>query len=325
MVIAEKELKGEALGRNRESISFPEYELEIPVYDIRSLSDQEQIAREIARGRQMAMFGGVWGGFQGIQGLSGDTGEYLKWAKKDRPKEAKYVVMKPPRSSHELIDWSKVHEDLRFLEDPDSFEALWETHGAYLHVIAPVKDGLLPSALVTSPEEHEKAYPGRPSISADTSAFLWRADPYFENFARLVDEHSDTQIHIGVTSLNKHGEKPPYTYDEFVAHLRAGNADPRQVHLVVRDSIYENSQALGSHTQLRLPLADEEGVVELYRIGTLSPEGFEKRTGIELRNKYDVKDVRKNPGINVDTHIDLMRDQVQERWRRESEVIFQSE
>lgn len=315
MAIAEQEIRPGVEYRGRESISFSELGVEIPVYDIRNLSDQADIAREIAKGRQMAMFGGVWGGFQGISADVESEG-YLKWAKQDRPKEAKYVVMTPPAKSHELIDWSQVHEDLRYLEDPDSFESLWATHGAYLHVIAPVRsDAQFPDVFVTSPTEYAKRYPDHPRISSSTAAFLWRADPYFERFTDLVDRFSNSTTHIGVTSLNKHGEKPPYTFEEFVAHLRDGKSDPREVHLVVRDSIYERSEALGSHTQIKLPLVDEEGVVKILRVGTLSPQGFEKSTGIATRQMPDAKDVRKIPGVDIDHHIKQMNIEINEAWK----------
>jgi len=322
MAIAEKEIRPGVEYKQRESISFPELGVEIPVYDIRNLFDHITIAQEIAKGRQMAMFGGVWGGFQGVRGREESGNGYLKWAKKDRPKEAKYAVMIPPAKSHEIIDWSLVHEDLRFLEDPDSFKSLWGTHGAYLHVIAPVRsDAQFPDVFVTSPDEYAKRYPDHPRISSSTAAFLWRADPYYERFADLVDRFSNSTTHIGVTSLNKHGEKPPYTFEEFVAHLRDGKADPREVHLVVRDSIYEKSEALGSHTQIKLPLVDEEGVVKILRVGTLSPQGLERRTGITTRQMPDAKDVRKVPGVDIDTHIRAMNQQIQERWESERQVV----
>jgi len=326
MAIAELNLQRGIQEIQRERLAFPEHGIEIPVYDIRDLLDQELIAREIAQGRQMAMFGGVWGGFQGIPEANGNSEGYLRWAKQDRPREAKYVVMKPPSQSHELIDWSNIHEEFRFLEDPESFDALWRTHGAYLHVIAPIKEEVaLPDVFVTSPDEHTKAYPNRPRISASTSAFLWRSDPYFENFAQLVDASSETPVHIGVTSLNKHGEKPPYSYEDFVAHLKAGNADPRNVHLIVRDSLYETSGALGSHTQIRLPLKDEEGVVEVYRIGTLSPRALERKTGIALRQRDGIKDVRKNPGVSVDMHIELLNQKILNKWQSEPRLENQGE
>jgi len=316
MAIAEKDLRPGVEYKQRESISFPELGVEIPVYDIRNLSHQVDIAREIAKGRQMAMFGGVWGGFQGVRGRENSGNGYLKWAKKDRPKEAKYVVMTPPVKSHDLIDWSQVHEDLRFLEDSDSFESLWATHGAYLHVIAPVRsDAQFPDVFVTSPDEYAERYPKHPSISSSTAAFLWRADPYFERFADLVDRFSNSTTQIGVTSLNKHGEKPPYTFEEFVAHLRDGKADPREVHLVVRDSIYERSEALGSHTQIWLPHRDQEGVVKILRVGTLSPQGFERSTGIATRQMPDAKDVRKIPGVDIDHHIKQMNIEINEAWK----------
>lgn len=296
-------------------INLPESGITIPVYNFRNLRDQEIIARRIADGAQMAMFGGVWGGFKGVRSGT-DNEAFFHKVKLGRPKEAKVPIMIPPAESVQLIDWSRVHPDVRDLEDYERFRGLWENHGAYLHVIGPIKPTQItfPDVFETTPEDFSKRYPSHEAIPFSTACFFWRSDPYLEHFATLVKESSQTPIYIGVTSLNRHKESPPFTYEELVDHIKSGKADPRDIHLVVRDPIYERSEALGSHTQLRLPLVGERPTLKVMRIGTLSPEGFERATGIPTETMSDVADVRKNPGVNIDEHIELMNREIRSLW-----------
>jgi hypothetical protein len=297
----------------RERIIFPETS-PIEVYDFRDLDHQEDVAKAIAAKAQLAMFAGVWAGFKAVDAHVEEE-PYFYVAKPGRPKEAKIVVMMSPEKSHELTDWEKVHEDFRYLEDYDEYAKLWSTHGAALHVITPVKtDTHFPKLFLTTPEEYAQRYQGHQPIAHSTVSFFWRDDPYLENLMRRVDEHSEKPMFIGGTSLNRHGEAPPFTYEDFQNHLNERKADPSEIHLVVRDSIEENSEAHGSHTQIWIPHEDEEPIVRIYRIGTLSPEGFAGATGMPIRIMDDAKDVRRYPGVNIDDRIRITHQQIKSNW-----------
>jgi hypothetical protein len=296
-------------------VNLPEMGLSIPIYNVRDLRDQNKIARHIADGAQMAMFGGVWGGFKGVR-LESPSEEFFHRVKQGRPKEAKIAMMIPPSDSRELIDWTKVHPNARHLMDETMFESLWGSHGAYLHIIAPIESGEVhvPDVFETTPKDYSSRYPTLDPVSSSTACFFWRNDPYLEHLFGLIHSSSENKTFVGVTSLNRHGETPPYTYDEFLDHLKTGKSDPRDIHLVVRDPIHESSQALGSHTQVRLPLVDEEPVLKILRVGTLSPEGFKRATGLDVEVVNDAKDVRKNPGEDLDHHIERMNDEIRVNW-----------
>ncbi|MBI4097970.1 MAG: hypothetical protein HY426_02930 [Candidatus Levybacteria bacterium] len=325
MVTEREGTRGVAVGHDG-PVTYLEYDgVKIPIYDFRDLDHQRDIAKAIANGASMAMFAGVWGGFKGVRKGTEDEPFFHK-AKAGRPSAAKVAVMVPPTASIELIDWTRVHPEVRHLEDYGWFKRLWADHGGYLHVIAPTRDDSpVPDIFVTSPGNHSELYPNYPQVNVATACFFWREDPYLEHLLQLVDgASSDKDIYIGGTSLNPHGESPPFSFIELNEHLKAGKSNPRDINLVVRDPSYESSEALGSHTQVRLPLVGEEPVVLVYRIGTLSPEGFASSTGIRTHVMRDARDVRKNLGENVDSRIREVNLRIHAQWQQMSASITSS-
>ena len=295
----------------------------IPVYDIRSVESHEAIAEQIADGAQMALFGGVWGGFKGVKRGVQNEGFFMR-VKPGRPKEAKVAMMVPPSDATQLVDWSLVHPEFQYLRDYERFRDLWSANEAYLHIIAPIKPSLrtLPEIFETTPEDFRSRYPNLDPVSASTACFFWREDPYLKHFTALVKRLSHATVYIGVSSLNRHKEKPPYLYGELVDQIKDGRTNPATIHLIVRDSIYERHEAFGSHTQLRLPLKGETPTLKVIRIGTLSLEGFEDRTGLPTETVPGAEDVRKNPGINVDGQLTDMSEEIKENWRRQKTKVF---
>lgn len=325
-MVAEQERTRGVTGGQDVSVTYLEYDgVKKPVYDFRNLDHQEVVARKIANGAQVAMFFGVWAGFKAVD-ADVEEEPFFYVAKPGRPKEAKIVVITHPETSHKLVDWSEVHPDFRFLEDLESFESLWDNHGAALHVIVPIKEGIdFPKLFVTSPQEYATRYPNHAPIAAPTVSVFWRKDKYLEHLLSRVGETSERPIFIGGTSLNRHGEDPPFTYGEFIKHLNDHKVDPGAIDLVVRDSIDEGSGAHGSHTQIRVPLVGEkEPILRVYRIGTLSPEGFERATGIETRVMPDAKDVRRFPGVNIDQRIKATHERIHAQWQQMSGSITSS-
>ncbi len=320
---------GEKTERQAEPLEYldlAEVGIKIPVYDIRNLESHEEIAKQIANGAQMALFGGVWGGFKGVKRGAQNEGFFMK-IKPGRPKEAKVAMMIAPMDAIQLIDWSKVHPMFRYLQGYDKFRNLWSKHGAYLHIIGPLKPTLktLPAVFETTPEDFRSRYPNLDPIQVSTACFLWREDPYIKHFATLVKRLSHTATYVGVSSLNRHREKPPYLYEDLIAQMTDDRTDPTTIHLVVRDTIHEKYEAFGSHTQLRLPLINETPALKVIRIGTLSPEGFEDATGISTEILPTAEDVRRNPGISVDHHLKAMAEVIEEEWiKQEARVFFRN-
>lgn len=295
-------------------LALPERE-PIPVYDVRNLAHQELIAGQIAEGAQFAMFAGVWGGFKAVVN---DTVEekFFYEAKPGRPKVAKIAAVVPPSEAIRIVDFTKVHPELRFLENEEAFHGLWRDHLAHLHVIAPIRgDANFPPLFVTTPQEYSERFPDREPRNAATASIFWRKDPYLDRLLTLVNSASDKPMFIGGTSLNRHGEQPPFTYQDLVGHIRDGKVDPGAIHFIVRDSLEENSEAHGSHTQAMIPLAGEgEPIMRVSRIGTLSPEALEAAIGIRVHVLPDAVDVKRFPGKNIDQAIKDSHSRIMEAW-----------
>ncbi|HEY5600740.1 MAG TPA: hypothetical protein VIK81_01485 [Patescibacteria group bacterium] len=300
-----------------------ELEKMIPVFDFRNLSSHEEIAGRLAKGEQMAFFGGVWGGFKGVKQATVNEGFFTR-VKPGRPKEAKIATMMGPEQSIGLIDWSKVHKDFRFLQDHWEYKKLWESHNAFLHIIAPIREPLdyIPDIFKTTPEDFKARYPKLESLNSTTACFVWRNDPYLKHLSNFVKRLSHTNVFIGVSTLNRHGEEPPYSYEELIDQLNDGRTNPADINLIVRDRLYEEYEALGSHTQLRLPLEGEQPKLKVIRIGSLSPEGFAKATGFDFEILPDIKDVRKNPGENLDKLLFYMKEEINQNWESEKPLIY---
>lgn len=322
-----KELKIEP-GRNGvRFLHHPELSRPIPIYDFRNPQHQVEIARVLARGGQILMYGGVWGVFKGVKRATfGET--FFERAKPGRPPEAKIPMMMTPEDAIKVIDWSKIHPDFtdfKFLKDYWNFKKLWEGHGAFLHIIAPVRPTLqtLPDIFKTTPEEFTKRYPNLEPIRVATIALLWQEEPARRHFSRLVKRFSHTDIYIGVSTRNKHGEEPPYTTDELYSHIRTNLSGLEDIELIATDKKYEESGAFASHTQLRLPLVGETPTFKVLRLGSLSIEGFEKATGFQCDPPtIGTKDVRKIPGVSLDEKLAKLAEENNRDWKAEKPQIF---
>lgn len=309
-------------GKNRQVLHVSESEKGIPIFNLRDFSDQVEAARLVAQGKRMAMYGGVWGGFRAVKRW--DFAErFFHEVKVGRPEEAKIPLMTLPENAVRIIDWSMVHEDFRFLEHYWNFKKLWENHGAFLHIIAPARETLksLAPIFVTSAEEFMRRYPNSTPVSSPTIAGVWRDDPYLRHFATLIGRFSHTDMYIGVSTLNPHGEEPPYTFEEFKKDLSAGRIPAESVDLIVKDDSYERYQAFSSHTQIRLPFVGENPVLRVLRIGSLSPEGFGNATGFNCVIEKDAKDVRKNKGENLDAKLKAMIDEIWAEYGKQKPLI----
>lgn len=295
----------------------------IPVYDLRDVNHHGAISNSIVNKDRIALFGGVWGVFKGVNSNT-QKETYFHTVKKGRPRESKIAMLVSPKVSVTLIDWNRVHPQFRHLRELSKFQELWKPHGAFLHVIGPVNPDvtLLPDVFLTTPKDFKFRYPNLEPIQAPTACFVWRDDPYIKHITDLAQHSPQVNTnYIGVSTLNPHGIEPPYTYKELIAYLNNGKIDPNEIDIIVRDSIYEpNVGALGSHTQIRLPLVTETPVLKVMRIGSLSPDGFTATTGYKTESGLGIKDVRRIPGQNCDDSLFFMGQQIRQKWEKASLV-----
>lgn len=318
-----KELKIEPGSDGVQVLHHPELERPIRILDFRNLQHQVEIAKVLASCGQVIMFGGVWGVFKGVQRATiGET--FFVRAKPERPPEAKIPQMIPPEDAIKEIDWYQVHPEFRYLQDYWSYRKLY-SHGAFLHIIVPVRPTLksLPDIFITEPSEFAKRYPNLEPIRVATVALLWQEDPSRRHFSALVKRFSHTDIYIGVSTANPHGEEPPYTTQELFDAICNGRCDISEIDLIVTDKKYEESGAFASHTQLRLPLVGETPTLKVLRIGSLSIEGFEAATGFQCDPPViGTKDVRKVPGVSLDEKLAKLAGDNNRDWKGEKPQIF---
>lgn len=304
-------------------LNIPENNTQLPIYDFRNLEHQVHVAKVLARGGQILMYAGVWGVFKGVKRATRNETFFMR-AKPGRPPEAKIPVMLLPQEATKIIDWSNVHPDFRFLQDYWNFKNLW-SHGAFLHIIAPVRHTLeaLPEIFKTSPEEFQRRYPNQEPIPSTTVAVLWHEEPYKRHFSSLVKRYSHTDTFIGASTNNEHGRKPYYTSEELFESIQAEHSNLPQLDLICTDKKYEESGVFASHTQLRLPLIGESPTLKVLRIGSVSLARVEEATGLECEiPSSGVKDVRKDTNLNLDTMINRLKLEIDEMWRHEKPVIF---
>lgn len=306
-------------------LKIPELDKNIPIYDFRNLTHQVMIAKALAKGERMAMFGGVWGAFRAVKRNTTAEDFFHRQVKPGRPWEAKVPLMIKPKDGLRLIDWSQVHSNFRFLSDYAEFKKLWNLHPAFLHIIAPVRPTKhsLPDIFITTPQDYQKRYSGNDIIQVSTVALLHRHDPYLEHLSAWVERFSHTAMSLGVSTLNPHGEEPPYTEKELFEDIKTARCKVAEIDLIVTDRLYEESGAFGSHTQLRLPLVGESPTLKVLRIGSLSIDGFETATGLQCDPPaLGIKDVRKNQGENLDAKLSQMRQEIEANWKLEKSKIY---
>jgi len=292
----------------------------IPIYSIRNLEHHCQMAKAVRDEVPMVVYGGIWAVFKGVKRRSLGA-RFFQEAKPGRPPESKVPMVVPPEEMLQFIDWSRVHPDFRSLRWRANFVKLWTTHGAPLHIIAPVKKNLwaLPDEFKTTPEDFSARYPEAKPVNCPTAAFYWREDPYWRHFATLSACYMRTETYLGVSSFNPHGEEPPYTFEELKEQVKMGRI-PFEV--IVRDDLFEESGAFSSHTQMRLPLVGGDPEFVVLRLGSFSPDGFTRITGFGCKlASASVKDVRKNPGENLDRRLFTMLGKIHQEYQKEKPLI----
>jgi len=289
----------------------------LPIYSIRDLSRHREIAWALASGKKAVMFGmGLWGIVKAVEDprtqgrLAGRRGESrVFWeVKVGRPRQSKIPVMVPPEQMGRLIDFGKLHPRYRFLRNRGAREKLW-AHGAPFHGIFPLKSRThIDEAFVTRPEELPEDW----RVPYSTVSIFWMEDPAWHNLARLAGRITSRSL-LGVSSVNTHGEEPPFTYDELVSML--SRKPEWDFDLLVRDEATESVDLKSSHTQIRFPLHYEEPECVVLRIGSLSARGFAEATGLPVRvHEHATIASRGHP---LDANLD---DRVWEAVRRAREV-----
>jgi len=189
---------------------------------------------------------------------------------KKRPREQNFVALAHPEDMIDIIDLDRV-VDKRFrsqLRFPGGRERLYP---GPLHIILPVRDkGFVNKALI---REEDK-----------TIAVFWANHFGFEGLVHASRRKIKHGI-LGGGSLNIHGKEPCYTKEELYHEM--GNQPDwlEEIDFIVFDDIAEAGNIGRSHTMIRF-LGQEP---ELVRIGSLSKEKIEQKTGHKLTVLPNIK------------------------------------
>jgi hypothetical protein len=253
----------------------------IPVFSLRQPEHQNIIAKWIASGRAGAVEIGVMGVLKAVSpenDIDTYSGNTFWKVKKGRGPLDKIPVLMPPDDHARIVDYARLHPDFAFLEDPENRRRFFDKYP--FHTILPVapEAEINVDVFVTTPEESRRKYadPDQWTAASTICAFFLGGDCIWEKIAGLVSQLNPA-IKIGISSLNDHGEQPPYDFYEFVSYV---NLKQRMDYdFVIQDPVIRRSQIRSSFTQIRLPLRGEAPEVLVTRKGSLSTDLLKKHLG----------------------------------------------
>jgi hypothetical protein len=293
-----------------------------PVLSLRDPEERDLAARELARGKPALFYLGLYTAVRTLRpaDFAGESAEYFWRVKPDRPRWSKLPLVIRPRDSVRLVDFSKVHPTFQHFRRREAWAALWEAHGAPLHVIAPLRPlRLLNDAFQTTPGDLLDQAAANPAaadraLEHATASMFWMEDPDWHDLALRVGLYSAPNTFFGGTSFNDHGEHPPYTFQELDAYLRGRDDIPFE--FVITDDWFEGAGIHSSHTMVRLPLRDEPPEWVMTRRGSVSPEFIAECTGHPVRALATTASASSQPGLSQDELERRLRAFVEERGRR---------
>lgn len=261
----------------------------IPILSVRNPGDHIQIAQSIATNEPVIfMAGGVIGAGRAVgRGPDGGGRDFWEKYKPGRKPTSKVPMMVLHEDQHELIDWSRVHRDFRFLENAGKRIKFFGQ--LPLHVVWPhnkedyVTD---PDTFVTKPsdmaDEHELV-----RATVDTVCLYFQRDDDWVNIAHLVG-HCSPFRRFGITSCNQSGERPPFTRQKFIEEQLRKAAEGRDTweariaRAYIDDPIAEEVGVGSSQSQVRAPLVSEPPTFKMVRHGPVSPRAIKAQTGVDV-------------------------------------------
>jgi hypothetical protein len=273
--------------------------MEPAVYDIRDRSCTDEIARRLATGEPAAFYMGMFTIMQAVgpPNRQAATGELFWQVKRERPIWSKLPVFLRPRDALRLIDFGAVHPEFRHrLRTREAFTRLW-SHGAPMHVVAPLRDGLrtVNSVLVATPDEAAAASADR-RTEQRTAAMFWMQDAAWAALADALARRCPPRRFLVGSSFNDHGEHPPYTLAELFA-ATAKRSD-LAYGFVIHDPLLESCAGHSSHSLVRLPQIADEPVLHMLRQGSVSPSWLHETTGFAVEKLASATMAVRRTGIS---------------------------
>lgn len=245
----------------------------IPVYSVRESSHRELIAQCMTSG-EIVVFeaAGVMGCMVAVNRNPterDDSWAKLTRVKKGRSKQDKVPIMMLPEDQEEIVDFDRLHPNYRYLEDSEKRKNFFGTlpFHAILPLRADVRD-INHDVFVTQARDSNKP--------ATVCIYFQGGDKAWRDIGESI-KSINPGVHLGISSFNDHGEQPPYDSNELLTHILLKQRVDFES--IVRDPIAAKYDIKSSHTQIRLPLTDEQPHIIVVRKGPVSADTISKYTG----------------------------------------------
>jgi hypothetical protein len=253
----------------------------IPVLSVRNPNHHIQIAEWIASGHVGALEAGVIGVLIAVPDdpLVNDHNSKKFWeVKRGRGVLDKVPMMMSPEQHDNVVDYSKIHPDFKFLKDLGKRR---EFFGKYpFHTILPVASYAMidKDVFITTPEDSQKksSDPEQWISEPTVCVFFPGGDSAWRNISGLTS-YINPDSHVGVSSLNDHGEKSPFDLDELINYVN--NKQRVDFDFLIQDPVARSAEIRSSHTQIRLPLEDEPAEILVIRKGSVSTNMLREHFG----------------------------------------------
>ena len=308
----------------------------LPIYDLRNLDHHPIVAKMLAQGSTIAMYGGVWAVIKTEKRHS--QGGELFWNIKvpqdesfevePRPEEARPPTFGRPEDYIHLIDWDKHHPHFRReFGNISGFIEIWRHLPGYAHLIAALKKTArsYPEKFVTRAEHFELRYPDFSPIGSDTIAIFASENPFDRHFATNVPRYCHVQEHTAVSTMNFHAFEPPYDWENLKSNASQGKIRIDLLDAFLNDTLYEESQAFSSHIQFILGSAnDQKPTAYVIREGSISVDYLRemfKHFGVEVEVYPGAKDTKKVKGVSLDNNLIAMRQRADEEFKRQKPKV----
>ena len=260
-----------------------------PTYPLLNPSYWNEIVDRFKEGKTAAVF--MMGNYGVVKNLEAPEWENSKNVGsadalfdkvKKRPRQQNFVALAHPEDMIDVIDIDRVDVRLRSqFRSPHKREQLYV---GPLHIIVPVKDrGFVNRALI---REEDK-----------TIAVFWAPHFAFEGLVASARKRIKHGI-LGGGSLNIHGKDPCYNKQELYEEMARQKDWLEEIDFIVFDDIVEAANVGRSHTMVRFSGRQPE----LVRVGSLSKERIEERTGYPIATSSNVKYASSTTGYSDETN-----------------------
>jgi hypothetical protein len=276
----------EAKLRNGKDVPYPVLCVEskegvrkIPVLSVRDPKHKFLIAEKIVSGEVGAFGVGVVGVLKAVgKDPSKDIegGKKFWEIKKGRGITDKVPMMMLPEHHDKIVDYDKLHEDFAYLKDPEERRKFYGT--LPFHAILPLADNAIinKDVFVTTAEDSKSKPLDQQASIPTVCVFFSGGDRAWERIAQLAYK-INPNVHLGISSLNDHGEQSPYNLSELVQYVnKKQRAD---FDFFVDDPIVAKYDIRSSMTIVRLPHKGEVPEITIVRKGSIGAETLRKHMG----------------------------------------------